>query len=179
MNAEIVVERAPRRKQWQQLDHARLGKVAPALKRALQERQKFLQFIAIAQNESTKTQRIFRRDGRDGLDHAVDIRRRQQLAPGAKDQPVLRVETGHGNLTVQVVSRGAEDLPQHPWIQEESWPNVKLEAVLLHRRSATTHLPTLLDDRYLAPGLGQKKRRRKASGSCPHNDYPTSFPVHQ
>ncbi len=74
----------------QELHHLRLGEVAPAFERTLQERQELFQLVAIVGDEVVKARCVFRADRCDGLFHALDIWGGEQLAAGAEDEPVLR-----------------------------------------------------------------------------------------
>ncbi len=125
-----------------------------------------------------KARGVFRADGGDGLFHALDIGGCEQLTAGAEDEPVLRVQAGHGDFLVEIVAGGGEDLAQHLRIKKEGRTDVEAKAVPLHGGGAPAYFAALLDNRDLNSGFCKQNGRCEAAGSCSYDDGTPRFGVH-
>ena len=129
---QIGIERAPGAQQRQQLEHVKLGQISPALEGRLQKRRKALKLVAVLVKEAAKAAGVLRAELGDCALHTLQVRCSQQLATGAEDQPVLGIQSIHGNLFIETSTCCRKDLAQYFWVEEESRPGIEFETASLH-----------------------------------------------
>ena len=162
--AEFGVEASPRLEHRHQPDQVGGSEVAPALKWLLEERGEPLELGPRGLHEAGERPAIGRGQPRHLRLHPGDIGGGEQVATGAEDQPILRVETHHLDLPPEVEAAGREDLLEDPRIEKECRPKVKPKA--LGRRDRAGAAPghgQPFDHPHSHAGLGQKHGRGQSA----------------
>ena len=128
------------------MSRSQLQQVAPAEERPFQARPEPLQLVAVVGEEPADVRRVGRAELGDLGFEPRHVRRAVELAAGAEDEAVLRVEPDHRHFARAGRGRRPEDAFEHPRVEEERRPEVEAEAVGLDRGAPAADARQPLED---------------------------------
>jgi hypothetical protein len=123
----------PRAKQWRGTQNRGTHQVENTTEGLFEYRPKFFQFAAIICHVAVKLIGVLWSDFTDLCSHSFRIGIGVDLATRSESETILRIESGHWDLSPEISSHRLENLLKNPWIQKKRWAGVESKTVNLDR----------------------------------------------